>query len=100
MYQLIDQLMYLSIKQCIIYLSIFLSIYLSIYLYIGACIAGLGDKIAGLYSSDDKLLQQIIAASKRTDELLWHMPLEASYKESIKGTYNDSCSNINFIHVI
>lgn len=71
--------MQLLIKKCIIYLSFYLS------LYIGACIAGLGDKIAGLYSSDDKLLQQIIAASKRTDELLWHMPLETSYKESIKG---------------
>jgi hypothetical protein len=81
-----QKIYYLSIYPSItIHVSIYLSIYLSIFV-IGACIAGLGDKIAGLYSSDDKLLQQIIAASKRTDELLWHMPLETSYKESIKGT--------------
>lgn len=55
----------------------------------GACIVGLGEKIAALYSSDDALLAELQAAAKRSDEAVWAMPLEASYKESIKGSITD-----------
>lgn len=57
--------------------------------YAGACIVGLGEKIAALYSSDDALLADLQAAAKRTDEVVWAMPLESSYKESIKGSITD-----------
>lgn len=55
----------------------------------GASIVGLGDKIAALYSSDDCLLAELQAAAKRADESVWAMPLEATYKESIKGSITD-----------
>lgn len=55
----------------------------------GASIVGLGEKVAALYSADDTLLAELQAAARRTDESVWHMPLEAGYKESIKGSITD-----------
>ena len=55
----------------------------------GACIVGLGDKLAGLYSPDDALLAELTNAAKRADEGIWGMPLPAEYKEMIKGTLGD-----------
>ena len=34
----------------------------------GACIVALGEKIAGLYSPDSSLREEIESAAKRTDE--------------------------------
>lgn len=56
---------------------------------VGACIQGLGGKLAALYASDDDLCSNLLEAAKRSDEGLWHMPLEPMYKESIKGTLAD-----------
>lgn len=55
----------------------------------GACIVALGEKVAGLYSPDKKLREDLEAAGLRTDEGLWAMPLEANYKELIKSTIAD-----------
>jgi leucyl aminopeptidase len=55
----------------------------------GACIVGLGEKLAGLYSPDDDLRKDIEHAAKRTDEGIWALPLEASYKELIKSPLAD-----------
>lgn len=33
-------------------------------LHLGACIVGLGDKVSGLYSSDEKLRDELLAAAK------------------------------------
>ena len=49
----------------------------------------LGDKIAGLYSPDDKLRKDIESAAKRTDESLWAMPLPSEYKDMIKSHIAD-----------
>jgi leucyl aminopeptidase len=49
----------------------------------------LGEKVAALYSSDDDLLRELEQAARRSGESVWHMPLEAQYKESIKGTITD-----------
>ena len=35
------------------------------------------------------MLSGLQAAARRTDEGLWHMPLEASYRDSIKGSITD-----------
>jgi leucyl aminopeptidase len=56
---------------------------------LGASIVGLGEKVGALYSSDDKLLSELLQAAKRSDESIWHMPLEAAYKPTIKGTLTD-----------
>ena len=55
----------------------------------GACIVGLGEKIAGLYANDDVLRTELEAAAKRSDEAVWAMPLHGDYKDMIKGTLGD-----------
>lgn len=55
----------------------------------GACIVALGEKVAGLYSPDEGLRAAIEAASKRMEESVWSLPLEASYKEMIKSSIAD-----------
>ena len=50
---------------------------------------GLGDKVAGLYSADSQLLNDIQNAAKRTDESLWQLPLESGYKDMIKSHIAD-----------
>lgn len=49
----------------------------------------MGEKVAGLYSPDVKFRQEIENAAKRTDEGIWPLPLEASYKELIKSPIAD-----------
>lgn len=55
----------------------------------GAQIVALGDKVAALYTADDELLDEIKGAALRTDEGIWQLPLEAKYKEMIKGSLGD-----------
>lgn len=50
---------------------------------------GLGDKVAAVYANDVRLLQSLQRASETTGEKLWHLPLEESYRESIKSTLAD-----------
>ncbi len=56
---------------------------------IGACIVGLGEKLAGMYSTDASLKEQLEAAAGRANEGLWNLPLEPSYKELIKSNIAD-----------
>lgn len=55
----------------------------------GACIVALGEKMAGLYSPDDKLRADLAAAAARSDEGIWALPLEPAYKELIKSQIAD-----------
>jgi len=55
----------------------------------GACLVALGDKVAALYSNNDELKEGIERAAQRTGEKLWHMPLEAAYRESLKSNIAD-----------
>jgi leucyl aminopeptidase len=55
----------------------------------GACMVGLGDKIAGLYSPDIQLRHDIEKAAQRTEEGIWAMPLEPAYKDMIKSHIAD-----------
>jgi leucyl aminopeptidase len=55
----------------------------------GAVVVALGEGVAGLYSSDLALRNALENAAKRTDESIWPLPLEASYKESIKSHIAD-----------
>jgi len=56
----------------------------------GACVTALGDKIAGVFSSDDKLAGAIVQSGKKTNERCWHMPLPKDYKESLKSEIADT----------
>jgi leucyl aminopeptidase len=45
----------------------------------GAIMVALGKDFAGLFANDDKLADQLLAASKATGEKIWRMPLDKSY---------------------
>lgn len=55
----------------------------------GACVVALGEEVAGLFASDDQLAGDLLAASGKAGEKLWHMPLVESYKELIKSPVAD-----------
>lgn len=51
----------------------------------GAIGVALGPQAAGLFSNDDALQEALLAASKRSGERLWPMPMWEEYKEAIQG---------------
>jgi leucyl aminopeptidase len=55
----------------------------------GACVIALGEKIAGVFSKDEALLQSILASARRTHERCWPLPLPEDYKELLKSSYAD-----------
>jgi leucyl aminopeptidase len=55
----------------------------------GACVVALGNDIAGLWSPDDALADQLLAAAASSGEKLWKMPFEESYFESMKSPIAD-----------
>jgi leucyl aminopeptidase len=55
----------------------------------GACVVALGDNIAGLWSTDDNLANQIKAAAELGGEKFWQMPLEEKYFEGMKSQIAD-----------
>ena len=56
----------------------------------GACVVALGEKIAGVFSSDDHLADAIIRAGDYTHERCWRMPLPDDYKEQLKSEVADT----------
>lgn len=55
----------------------------------GAIITALGDEYAGLFSRDERLAEQLLAAGVRSGEELWRMPLHPSYAEDLKSPIAD-----------
>ncbi|MDX2272984.1 MAG: leucyl aminopeptidase [Cyanobacteriota bacterium] len=55
----------------------------------GACVIALGEEIGGLFSPNDALAQQIQAASQRSGEKLWRMPMEEGYFEGLSSGVAD-----------
>jgi leucyl aminopeptidase len=56
----------------------------------GACIVGLGDKIAGLWSGDEALASALLEASAASGDRAWRMPLaSAEYQEHTKSKIAD-----------
>jgi len=55
----------------------------------GACVVALGEKIAGTFSFDDKLTEDIILSGEKTHERCWRMPLPEDYKELLKSDFAD-----------
>ena len=51
----------------------------------GACVVALGDWAAGLWSTDDTLKNDLLAAAGRSGDRLWPMPLYPEYSEQIKS---------------
>ncbi len=55
----------------------------------GACVIALGDEIAGLWTDNDQLSEQLIRAADIAGEGLWRMPMKDSYKSGLKSSIAD-----------
>jgi leucyl aminopeptidase len=55
----------------------------------GACVIALGHTASGVFSSDDALVAEILAAGKRAGEPGWPLPLWDEYKDLIKSDVAD-----------
>ncbi|MFQ5772949.1 MAG: leucyl aminopeptidase [Kiloniellaceae bacterium] len=55
----------------------------------GAIIVALGHEHAGLFSNDDKLAEQLVAAGKSVGEPLWRMPLGEAYDKAVDSDAAD-----------
>jgi leucyl aminopeptidase len=73
----------------------------------GACVVALGEYAAGLWSTSGSLQSALLAASEKTGERLWPMPLYDEYTEQIKsevaalkntgGRYGGACTAAAFL---
>ncbi|WP_320674205.1 leucyl aminopeptidase [Prochlorococcus sp. MIT 1341] len=55
----------------------------------GACVIALGDEVAGLWSENDELANDLLAAATESGEGLWRMPMQNSYKDGLKSMLAD-----------
>lgn len=55
----------------------------------GACVVALGEIAAGLFTSNDKLADDLLKAGDKTFERLWQLPFWNDYKEMIKSEIAD-----------
>lgn len=55
----------------------------------GAMVVALGYLFNGIFSNQDDLAKELIAAGKRSSDLAWHMPLVEEYQEALKSHYAD-----------
>ncbi len=55
----------------------------------GACVIALGNHHAGLFSPDDALADELVAASRRADDPCWRLPLDEEYDEALKSNFAD-----------
>ena len=55
----------------------------------GAIIVALGKDLAGLYSNDETLAENLMAASAASGDTLWRMPLPAQYDKQIESRVAD-----------
>jgi leucyl aminopeptidase len=55
----------------------------------GACIVALGNDIAGMWSTDKSLAEEITKASTMAGEKFWQLPLEENYFEGLKSSIAD-----------
>ncbi|MEY4719440.1 MAG: hypothetical protein RL563_2058 [Pseudomonadota bacterium] len=55
----------------------------------GACIVALGRVPSGLFGNDDKLCNDLLAASETACDWLWRMPIWEEYAEQLKSNFAD-----------
>ena len=55
----------------------------------GAIIVALGNDFAGLYSNNEALAENLLAASKASGDALWRMPLPPAYEKNIDSMIAD-----------
>jgi leucyl aminopeptidase len=55
----------------------------------GACVIALGHHHSGLFTADDALAAQLLAASTASLDPCWRMPLDEEYDEALKSNFAD-----------
>ncbi|MCP3950901.1 MAG: leucyl aminopeptidase [Desulfobacterales bacterium] len=55
----------------------------------GACVVALGEKIAGVFTSDDDIAGAILTSADKTNERCWRLPLPDDYKDYLKSDLAD-----------
>jgi leucyl aminopeptidase len=55
----------------------------------GACARALGPAMSGVMGNDDRFVGQVLAAGKTTDEKVWELPLERSYRKMLDSYIAD-----------
>ena len=55
----------------------------------GACVVALGHVATGLYSNNDGLARELLAAGDDAYDRAWHMPLWDDYQEQLKSNFAD-----------
>ena len=55
----------------------------------GACMVALGMKMAGVVGNDQPLVDRLRASSAATDESIWQLPLEKSYRKLLDSNVAD-----------
>jgi len=55
----------------------------------GACVVALGHTATGVFSADENLVSEVVAAGRRAGEPGWSMPLWDEYRELIKSEVAD-----------
>jgi leucyl aminopeptidase len=75
----------------------------------GAIMVALGYEYAGVFANDDKLWDNLSAASRTSGEKIWRMPLDEAYRNEMKssvadlqnlgnwGRYGGACSAAGFL---
>lgn len=55
----------------------------------GACVVALGHINSGLFSTDDTLAEDLLAAGRETGDTAWRMPLDDAYQEQLRSNFAD-----------
>jgi len=55
----------------------------------GACVVALGHHRSGLFSADDALAAELLAAGEQALDPAWRMPLDEEYGEELKSNFAD-----------
>jgi len=55
----------------------------------GACVVALGHHHSGLFTADDKVAAQMLAASQAGLDPCWRMPLDEEYDDGLKSNFAD-----------
>jgi leucyl aminopeptidase len=55
----------------------------------GACVVALGNVHSGLFSQDDDLARELLAAGVAAGDSAWRMPLDDDYQDQLKSNFAD-----------
>jgi leucyl aminopeptidase len=55
----------------------------------GACVVALGHINSGLFSPEDELAAELLAAGKQAGDPAWRMPVEDDYQDLLKSNFAD-----------